>query len=105
MKRAALFVVVMMLTVSVSAFAQTAARGASQQPVRTAVGPAFVDANGDGNCDNVAARGARQGRGMGRGMGAGVGRGMRGGFGAGLAFGRNGLASPVPVNAESRPST
>jgi hypothetical protein len=90
MRRAALIVLALVALATVGAFAQTAAKPAAQKPVQTAVGPNFVDANGDGICDNFAARGGRQGRGFGRGMGAGFGRRMGGGVAAGLAFGRNG---------------
>ncbi len=98
MKRAALIVLALVAVATAGVFAQTAAKPAAQKPAPVAVGPNFVDANGDGICDNFAAMGGRQGRGFGRGMGAGAGRGMgfgagRGmgfGAGAGLAFGPNG---------------
>ncbi|MDD5720793.1 MAG: hypothetical protein PHQ53_14005 [Candidatus Krumholzibacteria bacterium] len=80
-------VLVLAMALWAGASAQTTTNAARQNQVQAAVGPRFVDANGDGICDNLALGG-----GFGRGMRGGFGRGMRGGAGAGLAFGQNGLS-------------
>jgi hypothetical protein len=77
------------------AAAQAAAPPASNLP--TAVGPSFVDANGDGVCDNCTGtprgqgQNARQGKGGGSGPGNGTGNqgvGPRDGSGYGAGSGR-----------------
>ena len=87
MNRAALIVLALVALATAGVLAQTAAKPAPQKPAPVAVGPNFVDANGDGICDNFAAMGGRQGRGFGRGMGAGAGQGMGPGAGRGLGAG------------------
>jgi hypothetical protein len=83
MKRALIFSIglVMALAVATTAAAQTPQSPSPQKRAGTAVGPNFVDANGDGICDNFQA-GTRAGRGM---------KSGRGGYGPGDGTGNQGI--------------
>ena len=84
MKRALIlsFGLLMVLAVATAASAQTQTTPAPQKRAGTAIGPNFIDANGDGICDNFQA-GARAGQG---GQKAG-----RGGYGPGDGTGHQGM--------------
>lgn len=76
---------ILMMTLAVVAIASLAsAQTPAASPVPgakaagTAVGPNYVDANGDGICDNYQAGGRGQGAGQGRGYGPGNGAGNQG---------------------------
>lgn len=78
----------------VAVAAQTPAPGAPPGPARTAVGPNFVDADGDGICDLYQQRAGSGQRVVGHGYGPGNGTGNRGlgprdgtGYGPGAASG------------------
>ena len=77
MKRTLLIALAMVVAVAASGYAQSA-------PKPAAVGPAFVDANGDGICDNF-----QTGNRMGNGQGQG--KGKRGGYGPGDGTGNQGI--------------
>jgi hypothetical protein len=98
MKRASILSIglLMVLAVATAASAQTQPPQTPQKPAGTAIGPNFVDLNGDGICDNYqtgnrAGRAARVGRG-GYGPGDGTGNQHVGpkdgtGYGPGAAGG------------------
>ena len=78
-----------LIALTVTASAQTAPAGPpTDRPTPAAVGPNFVDDDGDGICDNYQARGGRRGRGHGPGDGTGNrGVGPRDGTGYGAGSG------------------
>jgi hypothetical protein len=107
MKKALMLTFAVLLMGAVSAAAQTPQPATTQAQTGTAVGPNFVDANGDGICD-LYQSGTRPGRtgagrrGYGPGDGTGTGVGPRDGSGYGPGGGSGLCDGTGPKGARGR---
>ena len=91
MKRALILGLGALLVLAMAGTAQAQAPTAPAKPAGTAVGPDFIDANGDGICDNFQSGNRGNGQGQGKRYGQGKGDGTHVGPQDGTGFGRGAM--------------